>query len=164
MIAWHYTTGQATVQIIRSGAIRAQPAAWLSIRSSIDPSACRVVMRDGRPYRLSVGEMHRAFSGWFRFGVPAGELLSPERVRRLVDVRRDAWRTWQAHARSIGADVGDWLASLEPVALERCRLERLEGHPSSGTWRHINDPRAWASAELDQTIARAFAIAAQALA
>ena len=157
MIAWHYTVGQSAQRIIADGSILAKPAAWFSVRPTVEPSCCRTVMRGDRPHRLSIGETGRMFAGWLRFGVPVTELLPAEEVRQRCGIGRHAWRQREATARAQGSDVRQWFASFEPVALERCTVERLEGHPDRGTWQAIPDPRAWRSAMLDAAVAAAWA-------
>jgi len=152
--AWHYTTGQRGVEIIRNGRLLADPLAWFTRRATVEPTACRYVLRAGRPYLLSVGEMHRMFAGWMRFGVDATELVPADQVRVRAGIRREAWRERVATARAAGSDVSQWCAAFAPIEIERLDVERLEGHPSAGTWGRVPDPRAWRSAMLDAEIAR----------
>lgn len=157
MTAWHYTPGQRGVEIIRTGRLFADPLAWFTLRTSVEPTACRYVLRAGRPYLLSVGEMHRMFAGWLRFGIDQVELVPSDQVRTRAGIRREAWRERVATARATGSDVSQWHAAFAPIEIEQLIVERLEGHPSAGTWRRIPDPRAWRSAMLDAEIARGWA-------
>lgn len=154
--AWHYTVGQAVVRIYRAGFLEAAPAVWFSTRPDIEPSCRRSVLRLGRPHLLTLGEMHRLYAGWFRFGLPAWDLLTAEDVRERAGLPRDLWRHRIKSARALGSDVGQWRASLERVDVDRCRLQRLDAHPSRGQWQDIPDPRAWLAEQLDAEIAAAW--------
>lgn len=160
-LAFHYSLGQAVVAIYRAGHIRAAPLAWFSTRPDVEPSCRRMTVMAGRARLLSLGELHRLGAGWFRFGLPADELLPAEVARERAGLPRDAWRFTVKGARTLGADPGQWFASLEAVDVARCRLQRLDAHPIRGQWQDIPDPRAWLSDRLDEEIAAAWRMLAQ---
>jgi len=155
-LAWHYTLGQSVLETYRAGHIRAAPLAWFSTRPGVEPSCRRMIVMAGRARLLSLGELRRLGAGWFRLGLPVAEVLPAEVARERAGVSRDAWRLTVRRARTLGADLGQWFATLEAVDVASCRLQRRDAHPIRGQWQEIPDPRAWLSNRLDEEFAAAW--------
>jgi len=118
-IAWHYATGPRAAEILREGVLkgsaetqqRADAAlVWFSLRQHWDP--------------IANAAEHESGGAW-RFGLPASELVSWRQAAATLS--RDAARALERAGRRAGSDPGLWLASREPVAIDRCRIEHLHG-------------------------------------
>lgn len=167
-LAWHYTTGQSFALIVRSGRIlptavnvpaHEHPAVWFSVRQSYEPTATKMMWLGGRLRELTVGETFRAGAGLYRFGRPAETLVPYHAIREALNIRRVTWKALIAFARRQGSDPGQWFASLEPVPLELCVVERLDACPPHGRWQPLADPKGWAAEQLNHELRAALGTA-----
>src|SRR5580658_7140991 len=75
---WHYTTGEKFKQIVADGFIRCatvnvppneKPIVWFSTNQEWEPTANKMVYREGKPVRCTIEETEQRGEGLVRFGV-----------------------------------------------------------------------------------------------
>jgi hypothetical protein len=134
-IAWHYTSGERATEILSAGELKgaddesqgAPPAPVLfSLRQHWDPIAnADEHAADGSARKPSFEQGTAPSDGAWRFGIAADELISWRQLAAGMD--RDAARALERAGRKAGSDPALWLASRDPVKLDRCRIEHLHG-------------------------------------
>lgn len=130
MIAWHYTVGLHSVDILRGGFIKTatfrmpegeKPIVWFSTRQNWEPTATKAWKRDGN--LMTVPQMIERANGVWRFGLSAAELLPWKSLQGAACMELDVAHALTRAARKIGADPFFWYGSLEPVAVDRCVIQ-----------------------------------------
>jgi hypothetical protein len=144
-MAWHYTTGMRAAEIMRAGLIKPAPAfadapedalkaVWFSLRQHWEPIANEEVRGvDGGRNRLPFEDTVARGQGAWRFGLPASELRPWRELQSSAALSRDHARALERSGRKAGSDPALWLASLEPVSVERCVVQHLHGDHWCGT-------------------------------
>ena len=129
-IAWHYTTGECFIGIVKTGCIlptmagvsgRERPAVWFTLNQFWEPTANKGWLEpDGTRRTMSREETCAKGGGLVRFGV-------------TLETARYDWREFKKRsrihprvalalaqsARSVGSDPNDWRVCFEPVPREQ---------------------------------------------
>ncbi|TYT74459.1 hypothetical protein [Desulfobotulus mexicanus] len=140
---YHYTTGKALAEILRSGVIRTSPSfsprekavVWCSTLEDWEPSAsCVHTLPDGRVIRRTQEEIRRNEGGLGRIRI-AGEakLFTFEQYKRISKISNRHLRVLQQFAEACGADPRFWRVAFSP--LDALIWESVEmQHPVDGSW------------------------------
>jgi hypothetical protein len=125
-IAWHYTTGDYLIEIVKSGEIRPatanvpaneRPAAWFSLEPHWEPTAQKALRNpDGAVVRLGMQGTYERCGGLARIGVALETCPHDWRAfKRLGGARAGMLRHMEKLGRAQGADPALWRVSFEPV-------------------------------------------------
>lgn len=123
--AWHYTTGQNFVQIVKSGVLlptaayiarRERPVIWFSLEQFWEPTAQKRLQ--GRPEELGMQGTYEHGGGLVRFGVAPAHLVPWPRLARLARIPSAVQRGLVQSGRAQGATPERWLGMIgRPMSL-----------------------------------------------
>jgi hypothetical protein len=136
-LAWHYTVGVRMAEILKAQELRPAtagvpqgeiPVVWFSTRPFWEPTANKSLQNDqGEIVRLGFEQTIEHGGGGWRFGVPTA-LLLPWRELKIAARIAPQWvRGLKQTAKKIGSDPMHWYGSIQPVPIDTCTIERLDG-------------------------------------
>ncbi|CAN5695435.1 hypothetical protein BH09PSE5_BH09PSE5_39790 [soil metagenome] len=144
-MAWHYTTGDRFMQILKQRAIvpaesadaaHGRPVIWFSVNDEFEPSACLVVRgENGSARHFSVSETAEQGLGLVRLGVPVRTLLTCTELRRRAGIPAEAWAGMCEEARLQGSDPDQWFGCMNPVPIDKVVVE-VRDDDASG-WKRM---------------------------
>ena len=143
-LAWHYTLGVHLLRILEQGCILPQdtpetpavecPVAWFSLNTRFEPSAAKAIVVNGVAQPPTLDVMRQLGNGVYRLGTSPRALLGGEALRKAARISKPRWAELVKAAQACGADVTEWLGSVDPVPAGDCVIEVLQ---ADGKWARV---------------------------
>jgi len=116
-IAWHYTTGEKFIQIVKDGYLKPtaigikkkeKPILWFATNQYSEKTSCKLAFNGVSMHTLTMEEMFIAGSGLVRFGVLTNSLISWDRLAELAKMPRKISRALEGSGKEQGANSSQW--------------------------------------------------------
>jgi hypothetical protein len=144
VLAWHYTLGVHLLRILEQGYLLPNdtpetpavecPLVWFSLNQKHEPSALKAAVVQGVAQPATLAAMRQWGNGVYRLGLKPGVLLGGEALRRQARISKARWAELLKQAEACGADVSEWLGSVDPVPAADCVIEVLT---EQGQWQRV---------------------------
>mgnify|MGYP000108314525 CR=1 FL=1 len=116
-IAWHYTTGEKFMQIVKDGYLKPtgigikgkeKSILWFSTNPYFEKTSCKLAFNGVSVRTLTMEEIFIAGSALVRFGVLTNSLISWDRLSELAKMPRKISRALEGAGKEQGANPSQW--------------------------------------------------------
>lgn len=131
-LAWHYTTGDAFLEIVKSGFLittsehcpqHERPVLWFSMNQRWEPTAAKGIVENFQRRTASMQENKELGNGLVRFGYPHSKLIPWVELWKQVGILPAQKRGLEKAGREQGANPYHWYGCFHEIPVDQLVVE-----------------------------------------